>query len=121
MDPGPPAGRLAVLARQRLGEAGERLAAEHLRNLGYLIEQTNFRCRRGDIDLVCRRDGEVVMVEVKTRSGVSHGRAEEALGETKRRALVECATEYRRLTGWRGPIRHHAVAIHLEVLHDFFS
>jgi putative endonuclease len=110
-----------VLTRQRFGSAGEDLAAEHLRGLGYEVQARNFKCRRGEIDLVCRRRGEVSLVEVKTRAGAAHGTPAEAIDEAKRRAMLGTVAEYRAATGWRGPIRFRLIAITLEVIDDVLA
>jgi len=104
--------------RRRLGDAGEELAAELLRGQGWEVKARNFRCRQGEIDLVCRRGGEVALVEVKTRLGAGHGAPVEALDAPKRRALAGCLAEYRAASGWRGPVRFRLVGISLDVVDD---
>ena len=110
-----------MLARRRLGRSGEDLAAEHLRGLGYEVLDRNFQCRRGEIDLVCRRRGEVSLVEVKTRAGTGHGTPLEAVDERKRRAMEATVAEYRAFSGWRGPVRFKLVAISIEVVDDVLA
>jgi putative endonuclease len=110
-----------LLTRQRLGRAGEDLAAEHLRGLGYEVVARNFKCRRGEIDLVCRRGSEVSLVEVKTRVGMAHGTPLEAIDGNKRRAMAGTVAEYRAASGWRGPIRFRLVAISVEVVSDILT
>jgi putative endonuclease len=70
-----------------------------------------FLARRGELDLVCRRGGELVVVEVKTRSGDGFGTPIEAVTARKRQALRRAATEYRALAEWRGPVRFAVVAV----------
>ena len=53
--------------RRRLGAAGEGLAADHLRRLGYTILARNQRTRRGEIDVIAHLPDILVFVEVKTR------------------------------------------------------
>ncbi len=53
--------------RQHLGRTGERLAAEHLERLGYVVLARNHRTRHGELDLVVHGHGVLVFVEVKTR------------------------------------------------------
>lgn len=112
---------MRLLTRQRLGRAGEELAAEHFRGLGYEVLARNFRCRRGEIDLVCRRGGVVSLVEVKTRAGAGHGTPAEAIDGGKQQAMLGTVAEYRAATGWRGPIRFQLVAISLEVVDDVLT
>jgi putative endonuclease len=94
-----------------LGRAGEKAAADLLRRKGYEVVGAGFAARRGELDLVCRKGGELVVVEVKTRSSDAFGTPLEAVGSRKRRALMTAAAEYRALAGWRGPIRFAVVAL----------
>lgn len=53
--------------RRLLGRWGERAAACYLTLAGYRILARNWRCRRGEIDIVARKGRTVVFVEVRTR------------------------------------------------------
>lgn len=97
--------------RLTLGREGERLAAELMRQRGYEVVGAGFAARRGEIDLVCRKGDELVVVEVKTRTTTAFGTPLEAVNARKRRALMSAAAEYRALAGWRGPIRYAVVAL----------
>jgi putative endonuclease len=98
-------------ARLDLGRAGEKAAADLLRGRGYEVVGAGFLARRGELDLVCRRGKELVVVEVKTRTDDRFGTPLEAVGSRKRRALMAAAAEYRALAGWRGPIRYAVVGL----------
>jgi putative endonuclease len=105
-------GAVPRLRRQLdLGRAGEKAAAELLKRRGYDVVGAGFTARRGEIDLVCRRGGELVIVEVKTRTSDAFGTPMEAVGPRKRRALAAAAAEYRLLAGWKGPIRYAVVGL----------
>jgi len=92
---------------RELGKAGEKAAADLLRKRGY----AGFQARRGELDLVCRRGKDLVVVEVKTRTSNAFGTPLEAVGTRKHRALMAAAAEYRALAGWRGPIRYAVVGL----------
>jgi putative endonuclease len=94
-----------------LGRAGEKAAAELLKRRGYEVVGAGFTARRGELDLICRRGGELVIVEVKTRTSEAFGTPAEAVGARKRRALAAAAAEYRLLAGWKGPIRYAVVGL----------
>jgi putative endonuclease len=98
-------------SRVELGKAGEKAAADLLRNRGYEVVGAGFLARRGELDLVCRRGDDLVVVEVKTRTDDSFGTPLEAVGSRKRRALMAAAAEYRALAGWRGRIRYAVVGL----------
>lgn len=78
-----------------LGRWGEDLAARHLTAAGMQVLDRNWRCAQGELDLVVRdRDGTVVFVEVKTRSGTGFGAPAEAVGRAKARRLRALACRW---------------------------
>jgi putative endonuclease len=105
--------------RAELGRAGEKAAADLLRRRGYQVVGAGFLARRGELDLVCRRRDELVVVEVKTRTSDAFGTPFDAVGPRKRRALVSAAAEYRALAGWRGPIRYAVVGLTINAAGGF--
>jgi putative endonuclease len=107
----PRAGTRLRPSRLELGRAGEKAAADLLKRRGYEVVGTGFRARRGELDLICRRGTELVVVEVKTRTDEAFGTPAEAVGPRKRRALMSAAAEYRALAGWRGRIRYAIVGL----------
>lgn len=81
-------------SRQQLGRWGEQLAAQHLEQQGYKILERNWRCRRGELDLVAKAGEILVFVEVKTRRGRDYGLPEEALTYHKRQKLLQLGQFY---------------------------
>ena len=86
--------------RAELGALGERLAAEHLERQGYRILERKFRCRMGEIDLIARRENELVFTEVKLRKDASHGEAREFVTASKQRKLLLTAEYYLAARPW---------------------
>jgi len=80
--------------RQKLGRWGEKLAAQHLESQGYVILDRNWRCNRGEIDLVAQEGSVLVFVEVKTRRGRDFGTPEEAITRSKANRLLELGQRY---------------------------
>lgn len=72
-----------MAAKDDLGRHGEQLAADFLGAGGMEILARNWRCRQGEIDIIARDGPVLVVVEVKTRSGRSHGTALEAVSRDK--------------------------------------
>ena len=81
-------------ARQQLGRRGEAVARDRLQSLGYVVVASNYRSKAGEIDLVTERDGGIVFVEVRARSGPSMGLPEESITSTKRSHIIAAAQEY---------------------------
>lgn len=89
-----------------LGQQGEDAAAAFLRKKGYKIRDRNWRGSRGELDLVCEMDGEVVFVEVKTRTPGPMNKPYQGLTPTKQSVLMRTVSEY--LTKgdlWQRPCR----------------
>ncbi len=77
-----------------LGRAGEDIAADHLRSMGYEVVDRNWRCRAGELDVVALDNGVLVVCEVKTRSGTRFGSPLEAITPTKLGRLRGLAHAY---------------------------
>jgi putative endonuclease len=78
------------------GERGEQIARAHLADAGITCVTTNFRCRYGEIDMVCRDRDCLVFVEVKTRSGQRWGRPADAVDRKRQLRLSRAALVYLR-------------------------
>ena len=76
------------------GRWGEERAARYLKLRGWRIEETNYACRYGEIDLIASRRGVLAFVEVKTRKDASHGEAREFVTAAKRQRLRATAALY---------------------------
>jgi putative endonuclease len=98
----------------RPGQAGEDLACAYLQRQGLRIVERNFRCRGGEIDVIARDGETLVFVEVKERSGASHGAAIEAVTRLKRSRIVRAARLYAAQHALsEGAVRFDVVAIDL--------
>ena len=76
------------------GDWGEAKVAEYLRERGYKVLVSQYRCRFGEIDLVTQ-DGETLcFVEVKVRSNLHYGLPREYVTSSKRNKLRTTAEYY---------------------------
>jgi len=80
--------------RRALGKLGETLAARELERRGYRIVERNWRCSIGEIDIVAEKDGQLVIVEVRTRRGDERGTPQESITPAKQVKLIELAQTY---------------------------
>ncbi|MBZ0144456.1 MAG: YraN family protein [Rhodocyclaceae bacterium] len=78
----------------RAGSAAEEQAAEHLVRHGLKILARNYRCRGGEIDLVCRDGATLVFVEVRLRTNSSYGGAAASITPAKQRRIALAANHY---------------------------
>ena len=72
----------------QLGKWGEQLAESHLVKVGAKILERNYRFEPGEIDLLIEHDGDLVAVEVKTRTDLDLETPEEAVTRWKLRRMA---------------------------------
>lgn len=53
--------------KKEIGQKGEDIACEYLKNKGYKITDRNFRCKLGEIDIIAKRKKNLVFIEVKAK------------------------------------------------------
>lgn len=80
--------------RQSFGHFGEQCAADWYEQAGFAIVARNWRCPRGEIDLIAAKDGVVAFVEVKARSSSRFGSGAEAVDWRKQRKVRAIATTW---------------------------
>ncbi len=79
------------------GRLGEKAARKHLQRQGLKFLTSNFRTKRGEIDLVMRDKDCLVFVEVKTRSSEEWVRPAAAVDRERRERLTHCGLDYLKL------------------------
>lgn len=95
---------------QELGARGEELAATYLAGVGYTVLERNWRCKIGELDIIADDGGQVVGVEVKTRSSLGFGHPAEAVNPVKLRRISRLARR------WCVEHRRDARAVRVDVL-----
>jgi putative endonuclease len=79
---------------RRLGEWGEKVAADHLVAQGMVVLDRNWRTASGEIDIIARDGDAVVFCEVKTRRSLVFGDPGEAVTGSKSRRLRTLAAQW---------------------------
>ncbi len=94
--PGPPPElrRGRGLNNRTSGDLGEELARRYLTGKDYEIVESNYRTRRGELDLISRHADTLVIVEVKLRRRTAYGTPLEAVTPRKQQAIRLKAEEY---------------------------
>lgn len=94
-----------------VGKEGEEIAHEYLKKHGYKILRRNYRTKRGEIDIIAKKKGCLVFVEVRTKVGEQFGTPEETLDWKKQRKLIGNAKAYAAYQRYAGPYRIDAICI----------
>ncbi len=81
--------------RKELGRLGEQLAATHLIEQGYTLEELNYRvAHTGEIDIIASLNGVTVFCEVKSQSRGGWGPPEVQIDSRKRDRIMATAQRY---------------------------
>lgn len=94
-----------------LGKEGEEQAVAFLRNRQYTILHTNWRWRRIELDIIARKDDEIVIIEVKSRSANCPVPPETAVTPAKIKRLVSAADVYVRYFDLDLPVRFDIISV----------
>ena len=93
----------------RVGRLGEQAAARYLEGLGYRVLDHNWRSpdpeQRGELDLVLRRRGVLVICEVKARTGERLAHPSDAVTDEKAARLRRLASLWLREQAGRSASR----------------
>lgn len=77
--------------KRALGDFGEEAVCRWMRLHGYRIEERNFSCRLGEVDIIARKGDYIVFTEVKLRKNANHGQAREFVTPAKQRRIILAA------------------------------
>lgn len=97
--------------RNETGKEGESLARAFLEKHEYKVVHTNWRWHHYELDIVAEREGELVVVEVKTRSEDFLLAPEEAVDAAKIRRIVAAADAYVRYFNLDLPVRFDIITV----------
>lgn len=100
-----------MAAHNELGKEGEDEAVRFLEGQGYQIRHRNWRSGRKELDIVAEHQGELIVVEVKTRRNQLFGTPEESIGEAKIRRIVSSTDAYLRKYSIDLPVRFDIISI----------
>lgn len=97
-------------AKDAVGRYGENVAASFLTQAGWQVVDRNWRGPSGELDIVALHGSELIIVEVKTRSGDGFGHPAEAVTPAKLARL-------RRLAGqWLDAHDLHPTGVRIDVI-----
>ncbi|MGB2705896.1 MAG: YraN family protein [Candidatus Omnitrophota bacterium] len=82
-----------------VGLLGEDIAARFLSRKGYAVIGRNVKTFVGEIDIVARKESEVVFVEIKTRKTPSFVPPYLSVTARKKKKLIQCALCFLKMKG----------------------
>lgn len=100
--------------KRSVGTDYEKLAGEYLKNRGYQIQEYNFRCRQGEIDIIAKKNRTLIFVEVKFRRTLAYGNPLEAVDFRKQQRICRTALFYNMMHKYSeaAPCRFDVIAVY---------
>ncbi|MES9946350.1 MAG: YraN family protein [Candidatus Thiodiazotropha sp.] len=93
------------------GQEAEQQALDFLQSKGLRLQERNFRCKTGEIDLIMRDAQTLVFVEVRFRQSNDYGRALETVTAGKQRKLLNTANRYLQMKHIDSACRFDVIAL----------
>ncbi|MCI8277769.1 MAG: YraN family protein [Clostridia bacterium] len=72
-----------------LGNKGEEIASRYLEKNEYEIIARNFKCAKGEIDIIAKDKEDIVFIEVKTRRNENYGKPVDSVNFIKQKHIKE--------------------------------
>ncbi len=82
------------MEKNELGTWGEDYACRYLIQHGFTVLSRNFRFKKYEIDIVAKKNNEIVVVEVKTRQTAEIGEPWRAVTRSKQKQIIQVADRY---------------------------
>ncbi|WP_088224740.1 YraN family protein [Desulfosporosinus sp. FKB] len=82
------------IKKNSLGRSGEELAVHSVTASGLRVLKRNYRCPKGEMDIIAEDQETLVFIEVRTRSSAYRGWGEESITSQKAQRLRSIAAYY---------------------------
>jgi putative endonuclease len=79
---------------RQIGAMGEDIAKNYLIENEFTILEQNYRNKIGEIDLIAKKNNEIVFVEVKSRNNLNYGYPSEAVNMKKQFKILNTSKVY---------------------------
>lgn len=95
------------------GREAERIARQYLKDNGLCPIAANYRCRRGELDLVMREGSHIVFIEIRYRRSARPVAPVETINRGKRRRIAAAAAHFLQQNAIYGdnPVRFDVVGM----------
>jgi putative endonuclease len=97
--------------KNETGKQGETAAQKYLKEKGYQVLETNWHFHHYELDIVATKGKELIIIEVKTRSGNYLLPPEMAVDKGKIRRTVAAANAYARMKNVDFPVRFDIICL----------
>lgn len=85
---------ISFMNNVEIGNKGEKIARRYLKFRLYKILETNYRRKTGEIDIIAKKGGYIIFIEVKYRNNTNKGLPREAVTAFKQMQIKRTAEMY---------------------------
>ncbi len=100
-----------MVSQKEIGKLAEELARQYLKRNGYEIKVSNWHYGHLELDIIAQDGDELVIVEVKARTGIRYEHPSEAVTNGKIKRIVEAAEGYIQENEWQGETRFDVITV----------
>ncbi len=93
------------------GKKGEFIACQFLKRKAYTILETNWRCKKYELDIIATNNKEIIVIEVKTRTDSNYENAIMAITNKKIRSIVKATEAYIKINNIDIPVRFDVICV----------
>ena len=101
--------------KDQVWKLGEEIARKYLEEKGYKIIEQNYRTKYSEIDLIVKKGGVLIFVEVRAKRGELFGSPEDSINKKKLKKIYFNADNYVKIKNYKGQFRIDAVCIVLNL------
>jgi putative endonuclease len=77
-----------------LGAFGEQLACDYIQNKNFQILERNFKFKKNEVDIIAKKENQLIIIEVKTRQTAEIGEPWKAVTRIKQKQIIQVANHY---------------------------
>ncbi len=91
-----------------LGTLGEQMACDYIRKKDFEIIERNYRFKKNEIDIIAKKDNQLIIIEVKT---AEIGEPWKAVTRNKQKQIIQVANRYVQLNNIKLETRFDIISI----------
>ena len=94
-----------------LGQRGEEIAVNHLVNKGFDIIERNYKWKNSEVDIICKKNNLLIVVEVKTRNSIALGEPYLSVTRSKQKQIIKVTNRFIELNAVQEEVQFDVVSI----------
>lgn len=94
-----------------LGQKGEQLAVNHLVSNGFEVIERNYKWKNAEVDVICKKNDLLIVVEVKTRNSTVLGEPYSAVTRSKQKQIIKVTNRFIELNNVQNDVQFDVISI----------